>query len=321
MEVLDYSSGYPAPAAVKAAGYAGVVRYTGTPGRGKNLTRAEAQAMTAAGIPVALVYEDSAGWMRGGAAAGIAAARAVLADAANCGVGVRCVYFACDEDVTTQMAVVLACLDGAATVLGRNRTGVYGEADVIDAAVPGHAAWGWQTRAWSGGRVSAKAHLLQQIGYVTVGGIQCDRNTTLNDDYGQWPTIQRGDIMLDPDVKAYFDAKFQAVGDGLGIIIWGDERVDTPTHGDGHPDNIQRVRAEEKADAVLDATRDAADAARDVSLLAQIAAVNARLDTLQTGGGGTPVDPAAVAAALDYDRLAAALAPQLANVLGKRLES
>jgi hypothetical protein len=190
VDVLDYSSGWPAAAAMTAGGFLGAVRYIGTPGRGKNLTRTEAQALLAGGRRISLVFEDAAGWMRGGAAAGAAAARAALADAANCGVGVRCIYFACDEDVTDAqtMQTVEACLDGAAGVLGRGRTGVYGEADVIDACLAaGHAVWGWQTRAWSGGRVSARAHLLQQIGYVSVGGVQCDRSTILRDDWGQWP--------------------------------------------------------------------------------------------------------------------------------------
>lgn len=190
VDVLDYSSGWPAPSAIKATRYVGIVRYIGTPGRSKNLTRTEASAMRAAGIPIALVYEDTAGWMTRGAGAGESAARAALADAADCGVGVRNVYFACDVDVTSaaQMGSVADCLDGAARVLGRARTGVYGEADVIDAMLgAGHATWGWQTRAWSGGRLSARAHLLQQIGYVSVGGVQCDRNTVLNDDWGQWP--------------------------------------------------------------------------------------------------------------------------------------
>lgn len=188
--VLDYSSGYPAPAAVTAGGYAGVVRYIGTPGRGKNLTRAEAQAMLAAGVPIGLVYEATAGWMLGGVEVGAGAARAALADAAQCGVEVRCVYFAADFDVTDaqQMQAVGRTLDGAAQVLGRARVGVYGEADVIDACLGGgHAAWGWQTRAWSGARVSVKAHLLQQIGYVYPGGVQCDRSTVLKPDWGQWP--------------------------------------------------------------------------------------------------------------------------------------
>jgi Rv2525c-like, glycoside hydrolase-like domain len=204
-EVLDYSAGWPSPAAIRQAHYVGVVRYIGTPGRSKNLTRAEVREMRAAGIPIGLVYEESAAWMRGGAAAGAAAARAALADARTCGVGVRCVYLACDEDVTStaMMQTVQKCLDGAAGVLGRGRVGVYGEADVIDACLGAkHATWGWQTRSWSGGRVSTRAHLLQQVGYVYPDGVQSDRSTVMKTDWGQWPD-PNGDDVSAPDVWAY----------------------------------------------------------------------------------------------------------------------
>lgn len=240
VDVLDYSSGWPAPAAVKAAGYVGVVRYIGTPGRGKNLTRTEAQAMLAAGVKVGLVYEDTAGWMRGGRTAGVNAARASMEDAANCGVGLRCVYFACDEDVTDAqtMQAVQACLAGAASVLGLARTGVYGEADVIDACVPTYVAWGWQTRAWSSGRVSARARMLQQVGYVSVGGVQCDRNTVLNDDWGHWP-------VEDDMTQEQFDALTAQIGALYRLLSVGDARDDAPG-GDpgGHPWNLEKIRAD-----------------------------------------------------------------------------
>lgn len=277
MEVLDYSSGYPTPSAVKTAGYAGVVRYIGTPGHGKNLTRTEAQAMRAAGIPIALVYEAAAGWMRGGAPAGAAAARAALADAASCGVQARCVYLACDEDVTTQMPTVLACLDGAAGVLGRSRVGVYGEADVIDAALPAHATWGWQTRAWSGGRVSAKAHLLQQTGYVYPGGVQSDRSTILRDDWGYWP--------LEDDVTA--------------DEVWA-KPIDYPTYGADVPHAKDAYTAAEYVAGISVTTGrlmqgQAAQTKALAALGAQQAAV---LDVLhQLTGGAVPID---------YDRVQAA---------------
>lgn len=229
-DVLDYSSGSPAPAAIKSARYVGVVRYVGTPGRGKNLTRAEAQGLHAAGIPISLVYEDSAGWMLQGLAAGEAAARAALTDAQNCGVGVRCVYFAADVDVTStaQMVGVERCLDGAAGVLGRGRVGVYGEADVIDACLgQKHATFGWQTRAWSGGRVSSRAHLLQQVGYVYPGGVQCDRSTVLKADWGQWPDPAHprdGDDMPNTPQEIK-DAAYAA------IQQWATERHEPTTGG------------------------------------------------------------------------------------------
>lgn len=191
LDVLDYSSGWPSPAAVKANDYGGTVRYIGTQGRSKNLTLDEATAYKAAGVPIALVHERTAGWMAGGALAGASAARDSLADAAACKIGVRALYLACDVDVTSaaEMRAVTDCLDGAARVVGLGRLGVYGEADVIDAALGGrHATWGWQTRAWSGGRVSRYAHIFQQVGYVYVDGVQCDRSTVLavDGDWGGW---------------------------------------------------------------------------------------------------------------------------------------
>lgn len=191
MEVLDYSTGWPRD----IGGYGGVIRYIGTPGtatapRGKNLTPAEAAWHLAHNVPIALVHEQTAGWVLGGRPAGEAAARASVADAARCGVQMRCLYAACDVDITdaTQMAALDACLDGIAAVIGRSRVGVYGEADVIDHCMGnGKAVYGWQTRAWSGGRVSTRACMLQQVGYVTVDGVTCDRNTLMNDDWGQWP--------------------------------------------------------------------------------------------------------------------------------------
>jgi hypothetical protein len=201
-EVLDYSAGWPRT----IAPYVGTVRYVGTPGRGKNLTLAEAIAREADGTPQAYVYESTAGWMLGGRPAGSAAANAAAQDLHDLGQPYRVVYLACDIDITdsTQFAAVDACLDGAASVLGRSKVGIYGEADVIDHCMGnGKAAYGWQTRAWSGGRVSGRACLLQQVGYVTVDGVQCDRNTILKDDWGQWPV--EDDVSYDDAVKALRD--------------------------------------------------------------------------------------------------------------------
>lgn len=224
-EVLDYSSGWPAPATIKAAGYAGVVRYAGTRGRSKNITLAEANALKNARVPVALVYESGAGWMLDGFEAGVGAARALLADAADLAVGVRAAYMACDVDVTSeaQMLAVERCLDGAAQVLGLARVGVYGEADVIDRMLGrGRATWGWQTRAWSGGRTSARAHIRQELGYVYPDGVQCDRSTVLADD-GDWGGWTVGGLMADLTAQNLTDIANRVVevmkNDRLGVLL------------------------------------------------------------------------------------------------------
>lgn len=263
MFVLDYSSGFPDPAAVVAAGYVGIVRYIGTPGRGKNLTRAEAAAMLAAEVPIGLVYEESAGWMLGGVSAGVRAAQAALADAQNCRVGVRNVFFAADFDVTStaQMTAVERCLDGAAGVLGRSRVGVYGEADVIDACLgQRHATWGWQTRAWSGGRLSSRAHLLQQVGYVYPGGVQCDRSTVLQQDWGQWPYGE--DLVMDAEVAGRFDALETLLNHNIGMVIRGDADSDP-----GHLSNLRSIRSDLAQLKALGAAQQAS-----ITALAQVVA-------------------------------------------------
>lgn len=325
MEVLDYSSGYPAPAAIKAGGYAGVVRYIGTPGRGKNLTPAEARAMAATGVPVALVYEDTAGWMQGGATAGAAAARAALADAANCGVAVRCVYFACDQEVITaaQMNNVMACLDGAAgTPLGRARTGIYGQYSVIEAAVPGRAPWGWQTKAWSGGEVSTKAALLQQIGYRTVGGVQCDGNTVLRDDWGQWP-LEGIDDMTTAEYEA-LDAKLDAM---YRILVFGDAPDNQvgpdgkPVDRGGHPNNLEAILSYARATRATLAAQLTAQASAITTLAALIAAGESNLTAEQIQAAVAAALPPGGLTAEDRAALAADIAEQVDGLEAAAVET
>lgn len=188
-QVLDYSSRPPSGATVRSAGYPGVVRYAGTPGRPKNITRAEFEDMDMSGVGVALVYENQAGDALNGFGAGQASARAILADANHIGFPPsRPLYFACDRDIVTeqQFTAVMSYLDGAASVIGAQRVGVYGEHDVVKRALEGgHARYGWQTVAWSGGKHYAGAHLYQLAGYVYPGGVQCDASNVLQADWGQ----------------------------------------------------------------------------------------------------------------------------------------
>lgn len=204
-QVLDYSSRPPSGAAVRSAGYLGVVRYAGTPGRAKNITRAEFEDMDMSGVGVALVYENQAGDALNGFGAGQASARAILADATNIGFpSSRPLYFACDRDIVTeqQFTAVMSYLDGAASVLGAQRVGVYGEHDVVKRALEGgHARYGWQTVAWSGGKHYEGAHLYQLAGYVYPGGVQCDASNVLRPDWGQHNTQGGGWLMALTDAQ------------------------------------------------------------------------------------------------------------------------
>lgn len=187
---LDYSAGAPNATAVRAAGYVGVIRYIGFPGRTKCINRAEYADMLAHGVGVALVFEQFAADALQGAPGGRRNAALARAHAADIGFPPgRPIYMACDTDIVspTQFATVLDYLRGAGEVLGGPQSvGVYGEYDVIDrAATAGVAAWFWQTRAWSGGQRHPRRHLMQELGQVVVDGIDCDRNTILAADWGQ----------------------------------------------------------------------------------------------------------------------------------------
>lgn len=193
LQVLDHATSPPGAAAIRAAGYVGSVRYLRrrSPWWGTPLTTAEVDDYRVHGLGLALVYQDNdKGRVLQGFAAGAEDARWALAEAMAVGVALpRCIYFAADRDLISpaEIAAVLAYLDGAASVLGRDRVGIYGEADLIDAAVPAHATFGWQPIAWSRGRVSVHARILQlAIAQQTrVNGVLCDRNNVLNPDWGQ----------------------------------------------------------------------------------------------------------------------------------------
>jgi hypothetical protein len=216
---LDYSAGRLTAATIKAAGHAGVARYVGTPGRTKNITKAEFEELSRNGVGVALVYENHTGDANGGFSAGVTAARAAQADANSIGWPVfRPIHFAIDSDQVTALDFqeVSAYLDGAASVLGGiDHVGVYGEYDVIERNVGSHARYGWQTVAWSGGRISSKAGLFQRLGQIYVGGLQVDVNSILAADWGQH-NAQEDDM---PDEATFKQWVADAVDSKISAIV------------------------------------------------------------------------------------------------------
>ncbi|MBB5153288.1 glycoside hydrolase domain-containing protein [Saccharopolyspora phatthalungensis] len=191
----------PKAAAVRAAGFDFVIRYVGTPGRPKNITAGEYRDMTTNGVGVALIFENRAGDALAGRAAGARNARAALDNANSFGWPAdRPIYMAVDQDITTesQMRTVVEYLRGAGDVLGVEKVGVYGEADVVDRAQrDGVARWFWQTKAWSRKRISPHAHVVQQTETVRVDGVECNINTTSRPDIGQHPRPREQDVQPD----------------------------------------------------------------------------------------------------------------------------
>jgi Domain of unknown function (DUF1906) len=256
-EGVDYSFARPDPACLFRAGKRFAVRYTSIGPSGKNLSPAEAGRLIAAGLQVVVVFEEAAGHMLLGRAAGAEAASASWALAHACGMpDDRPHYFALDVDprgfTAGQWAAVEAYLDGAAGLLGRERVGVYGAYAAVERLCPRFAPWGWQTYAWSGGQRSGKAHLYQyQNGQQLCGGT-VDLTRALADDYGGWPAQGGGDVPLSDDdlarITAVVDARLDQAEQALkakvdqvtGLLFRGDP--DTPTGGT-HPANLASIRA------------------------------------------------------------------------------
>lgn len=206
---VDYAQ-TASKAAVKAmlaAGVKFVCRYLSHTDA-KNLTPDEAKALIAAGLQIICVWETTADRALDGRAAGIEDAKDALAQARACGMpDDRPIFFAVDFDAQPgEQDTINNYLAGAASVLGRARVGIYGGyGPVARAMAGGHAAWGWQTYAWSGGRWYGPAHLQQYSNDHIIGGIGLDYDRSTADDFGQWPiTSEVPDVNLSDALPTQF---------------------------------------------------------------------------------------------------------------------
>lgn len=188
---LDFSYSRPDPGYVKSQGFSFIARYLSyTPG--KNISRREADAALAAGLAVVLVWETYANRPLSGYSGGVADAREAAAQALSVGQPAsRPIYFAVDWDASSrELPAIDDYLRGAASVFGAGRVGVYGSYTVVKHCLEaGSAAYGWQTYAWSGGRLYDGSHLYQYSNGEWGGSV--DFNRALKPDYGQWPHSER----------------------------------------------------------------------------------------------------------------------------------
>lgn len=188
---IDYAWSKPPIAAVKAAGDVFVAQYFSADAT-KNLTKARADALKAAGIKIVVVWEYASESFKGGKAQGIRDAQAAEAEAKACGVDGIPVYFACDYNAPPgDQGEIDAYLDGTASVLGddrgRNFYGGYWPASRARAAGKAKRIWG--TLAWSGNNWATCGWVpdIMQGAYVSVGGVTCDLDAGNSTDFGQWP--------------------------------------------------------------------------------------------------------------------------------------
>jgi hypothetical protein len=188
---VDFSWARPGGAAIRAAGFEFVVRYCPYPGdQGKGLTREEIADYRANGLAIAMVFESTAG--RAASTNGYANG---AEDAQQCEESVAAlrfpshlpIYFAVDFDAQpSQLPAIDDYLQGAASVLGLGRVGVYGSYRVVaHCHAAGTAAWFWQALAWSGGRLFPERHIYQSLNGQEINGGAVDYNEAA-DEFGQW---------------------------------------------------------------------------------------------------------------------------------------
>lgn len=199
------------PAALKTAGATVVFRYVmpQTPFWTKALRTAEANELLAAGIPIVSNWETTATAMRGGGTQGITDALQLAADWRALGAPTNLAgYFSADWDV--QQGEVSLCLDylaGAASVLGKPRTGVYGGYRIVKAAIDAGYR-GWQTAAWSSGQWDPRAVARQTGQKQTIGGVDTDVNEIIDlSGLGAWHPEE--DDVTPQDIEAIAEAVYR----------------------------------------------------------------------------------------------------------------
>jgi len=201
--IVDYSTFRPTIEMLKDAGVTAVGRYIGwdsAPGfhlTGKNITKAEADALIGNGISVFICFEYAAGAALLGAAQGDEDGKLAGEQLTAYGAPAdMIVYFAVDIDIpdfAPHSADPKAKLGPAADYFEAinarapaYNVGVYGGHYAVSRVLSaGLAKMGWQTIAWSGGQWDSQA-VLRQLG-TQAWGSNADIDVTRADDFGQWP--------------------------------------------------------------------------------------------------------------------------------------
>ncbi|BBZ28116.1 putative twin-arginine translocation pathway [Mycolicibacterium madagascariense] len=213
--LIDFAMRQLAAQDIRAAGHSGVINYVSTsrPGSSfgaKPITLPYAQSLTAAGLVIVSNYQygkpggTAPSDFTRGYAGGVSDARTAwqLHTAAGGGQSAP-IFFSVDDDIdhNTWNTVALQWFRGINSVIGVQRTGIYGGINACQWATadgvigrsrsPGRV-WAWQTRSWSRGQVHPAAVLYQRVVSTesnpgpVVGGLPVDVSDVLAQDCGQW---------------------------------------------------------------------------------------------------------------------------------------
>jgi hypothetical protein len=215
VRLIDFTERLVSADQIKSAGYDGALVYVSELRAGatfdfKPVTREYADALRAASLHVVSCYQfgkpgwpDPSDFTRGYDGGATDAQTALRLHGAAGGPNSAPIFFSVDEDIdlNTWKSVALQWFRGLNSVLGANRTGIYGHARAcawaIEDGVIGRSStpgywWAWQTKAWSGGKREPRAVLYQSVVNtaaspgVVMGGTHVDVDDVLAADFGQW---------------------------------------------------------------------------------------------------------------------------------------
>lgn len=204
---VDYSEGVPSAKDVKAKGFKGAIRYI-SPARdawmkGKPMSKAELEDYKANGLQVAFIWQNLKNDWTAGYVGGVADAKAAQKKMDELGHSDAVIYCAIDNNLAQMSAAAGAVWNktaseyvrGFQSVLGKERTGIYGNYFVIAWAIEdGLGTYFWQhnwtnTRSDTGQlerRVHPEAHIHQyEIDIPGVLSVKIDRNRVLKPYFGQ----------------------------------------------------------------------------------------------------------------------------------------
>lgn len=186
IEGVDFSWARPSIRTLKNNGKKFVCRYIGNFG-GKSASKTELANYRANGINIVLNYEGGGRELLNGYNYGITLGKTADASVRALGFPGAVIYFSVDFDAQPwQQAAINATLDGIASVIGRNRVGIYGGYYLIKrVADAGKASFFWQTLAWSWGHVDPRVHLYQWSVNRKLDGSDVDFTRALKTYYGQ----------------------------------------------------------------------------------------------------------------------------------------
>ncbi|MDQ7877379.1 peptidoglycan-binding protein [Microbacterium sp. QXD-8] len=198
---IDYSFARPDPVMLAQRGVKLAGRYL-WPARhaSKGITRGEYDALAAAGIATFFIYEEDGKELLGGREAGVRVAGLAEVELAALGLAGHPIYFNVDYDApATDMPKILDALDGIASVIGKDRVGLYAGYGPLKAAFDaGKIAWGFQTYAWSGGKWDPRAQLQQWANGQWGGSVDFTRAMVA--EFGQNPVTP--DPEPEPDMTS-----------------------------------------------------------------------------------------------------------------------